>query len=286
MTSSRAAVVRTGSHRISVTTFGSGEPAVVVEPAFGGNAASWRDVAETLADETAVVTYDRAAYGSSSRALDNRTPGDIARDLHEVLDAADIPRPVVLVGHSAGGVHARAFTGLYDTEVAGMVLVDSSTEGQAQILRDCLPWRDRFFEAVTLPFLMTVSRGIRSGADRRSMMREHRALKRLTVADQPLPPGALGDRPLVVLTRGPGRGGTVSEDWRCWHDLNADLALLSANSRHVIAHRAGHYIHHDDPGIVVAAIQDVVHSVRTGNRLDPVASAYGPTRQEPDEHAG
>ncbi|TMR98334.1 alpha/beta fold hydrolase [Nonomuraea basaltis] len=274
---SRATHVEAGPHRISTTIFGSGEPAVIIEPAFGGNAESWREVAETLAKETTVVTYDRAAYGSSSRALDNRTPGDIARNLHEVLDAAAIARPVVLVGHSAGGVHTRAFTGLYDTEVAGMVLVDSSTEGQTQILRDCLPWRDRLFEAVTLPLLIAVSRKIRSGADRRSMMREHRALKRLTAADQPLAKRALGNRPLMVLTRSPGSSDAIPEDWRRWHRLNANLAQLSANSRHIIADRAGHYIHDDDPGLVIAAIKDVLHSVRTGNQLDDVT----PTRTDP-----
>ncbi|MEV1175259.1 alpha/beta fold hydrolase [Nonomuraea sp. NPDC049784] len=283
--SSRAAQVEAGPHRISVTLFGSGEPAVIIEPAFGGHAESWREVAEALAEETTVVTYDRAAYGSSSRALDNRAPGDIARNLHEVLDAAGIARPVVLVGHSAGGVYVRAFAGLYDTEVAGMVLVDSSTEGQAQILRDCLPWRARFFEAVTLPFLIAVSQEIRNGADRRSIMREHRALNRLTMADQPLSKGGLGDRPLVVLTRSPGNSDTVPEDWRRWHRLNADLAHLSANSRHVIADQAGHYIHDDDPQLVIAAIKDALCSVRTGSRLDDVT----PARTDPsatDEPTG
>jgi pimeloyl-ACP methyl ester carboxylesterase len=53
-----------------------------------GTAASWRAVAEAVAGETTVVTYDRAAYGASSRAQDARTPRDIARDLHGVLDGA------------------------------------------------------------------------------------------------------------------------------------------------------------------------------------------------------
>ena len=37
---------------------------------------------------------------------------------------------MALVGHSAGGVYARAFAGLYDGQVAGLVLVDSSHEAQ------------------------------------------------------------------------------------------------------------------------------------------------------------
>ena len=73
--------VSVGAHRISVTVFGSGEPAVVIEPAFGGSAQSWHAIAGTLGEQTTVVTYDRAPYGASSRALDRRTPGDIAGDL-------------------------------------------------------------------------------------------------------------------------------------------------------------------------------------------------------------
>ena len=262
--------VRVGSHWISITVFGAGGPPVVIEPGFGGNAESWRAIAETVAVETTVVTYDRAAYGESSRALDARRPLDVARDLHGALDAAGVTRPVVLVGHSAGGLFVRALAGLYPEDVAGMVLVDSAHEGQKQVLRGSVPLRQRLFDAATVPLLMAVTRNARGGADRRSMVREHRALKRLTAADRALAEGSLGDKPLVVLTRSSG-GAPAPEDWRRWHGLNADLARLSLNSRHVVAERSGHYIHNDDPELVIAAIQDVLHSARAGGRLDGTA---------------
>jgi hypothetical protein len=157
-------------------------------------------------------------------------------------------------------------------EVAGMVLVDSSHEAQEDVLRGCLPWRIRFLEAVTVPLLMIVPQGVRGGADRRSIVREFRSVKRLTAADQPLAEGMLGDRPLIVLTRGPGRGGAIAEDWRRWHGLHEDLARLSANSRHVVTGQPGHYIHKSEPGLVSGAILEVVRSVRAGSPLgDPAA---------------
>lgn len=266
--------VTVGPHRISVAVFGTGGPAVVIEPAFGGSARSWQAIAQTLSEETTVVTYDRAAYGASSRALDGRTPREIAQDLHGVLDAAGIARPVVLVGHSAGGVYVRAFAGLYGDEVAGMVLVDSSHEAQEDVLRGGLPWRVRFLEAVTVPLLAIVPRSVRGGADRRSIVREFRSVKRLTAADQPLAGRTLGDRPLIVLTRDPGRrsrGGAVREDWRRWHGLHEDLARLSANSRHVVTDQPGHYIHENEPGLVSDAILEVVRGVRTQSPLKTFA---------------
>lgn len=263
----RATEVTIGPHRISVTVFGSGEPAVVVEPAFGGNAQSWQAIAEILGRNTTVVTYDRAAYGTSSRAMDRRTPPEIARDLHDVLDAAAIARPVILVGHSHGGVCVRAFAGLYAGEVAGMVLADSAHEAQDQALRGTLPWRVSLLEAMMVPLLMIVSRKVRGGADRRSILREFRSMKRLTAADQALARGALGDKPLIVLTRGPGKSPEAPEDWRRWHSLHEDLAGLSANSRHVVTGQPAHHIHKREPDQVADAIRDVLRSARTHTPL-------------------
>jgi len=82
--------VEVGPHRIEATILGSGMPAVVIEPGLGGTAASWRSVAEAVAEDTTVVIYDRVPYGASSRAQDARTPRDIARDLNGVLDALGI----------------------------------------------------------------------------------------------------------------------------------------------------------------------------------------------------
>jgi len=252
---------------------------VVVESAFGGSAQSWRAIAETVGRDTTVVTYDRAAYGTSGRAMDRRTPREIARDLHGVLDAAGIARPVVLVGHSHGGICVRAFAGLYAEEVAGMVLVDSAHETQDQILRGTLPWRVRLLEAMTVPLLMTVPRKFRGGADRRSIMREFRSMKLLTAADQPLAAGALGARPLIVLTRGPGSRSPVPEDWRRWHSLHEDLARLSANSRHVVTSQPAHYIHKREPGQVAGAILDVLRSTRTQAPLTELTPPEPPATQ-------
>jgi pimeloyl-ACP methyl ester carboxylesterase len=51
--------VDVGPHRMEATVLGSGAPAVVIEPGLGGTAASWRAVAEVVAEDTTVVIYDR-----------------------------------------------------------------------------------------------------------------------------------------------------------------------------------------------------------------------------------
>jgi pimeloyl-ACP methyl ester carboxylesterase len=265
-------MVETGRHRIEATVFGAGQPAVVIEPAFGGSARAWRAVAEALAADTTVVTYDRAPYGASSRAMDRRRPGDVAADLHAVLGSLAISGPIVLVGHSLGGVYVRSYAARHMERVAGMVLVDSSHEAQRPVLRQRYSLRKRARLALTVPELMLRSKRWRRGADRRSIIREYRMFTRLRAADQALTHGALGDRPLIVLTRGPENGADAEGLWPAWRDLHRDLARLSVNSRHIISDSSDHYLNTGDPELVISAIDEVVRSARTGTPLGRVAA--------------
>jgi pimeloyl-ACP methyl ester carboxylesterase len=267
----RTTMVKAGRHRIEANVVGDGSPVVVIEPSFGGSAAEWRAIAETLAAQTAVVTYDRAPYGASSRAADRRTPADIAADLHVVLETLGIAGPIVLVGFSAGGIYVRAYAALHPDQVAGMVLVESSHEGQTPLLNEVFSWKVKLEELFFHPRVLLSRRSWRGGADRRSMLREWRAFRSVTEADRPLAPGALGDKPLLVLTRADG-GPYGGRQWRLWHGFHCEQARLSANSRHLLSSHADHALNESDPELVIAAISEVVRSARAGTPLRADAS--------------
>lgn len=266
-------MVAVGRHRLETIVFGSGEPAVVVEPSLGGEAQAWRRIAETLAQDTTVVTYNRAPYGASSPARDGRLPRDIAADLDGVLKALGISGPLVLVGHSIGGIYVRAYAALHMDRVAGMVLVDSSHEGQRKVILRYLSPKDRILAALTVPQLILRSAKWRGGGDRRSCIAEFRMFTRLSAADQALTRGALGDRPLIVLTRGPASTTAPDRLWRAWYELQKDLAALSANSRHLVSGSPEHYLNEGDPELVISAIREVVRGARGGTPLSEAAVA-------------
>jgi pimeloyl-ACP methyl ester carboxylesterase len=265
--------VRAGAHQIAASVFGSGDPVVVIEPAYGGAASSWRLIAEAAARVTTVVAYDRAPYGDSSPALDQRTPRDVARDLHAVVGALGVTRPLVLVGHSLGGIYARAYAASHPDNVAGMVLVDSSHEGQRRATRGHVPWKWQLMELLTVPSIIAASRAARKGADRRSLIREFCSFLRITEADRMLFPGALEGKPLVVLTR--ARDTSISDRgfWPIWHGLHSDLARLSANSSHIISDSANHYLNDGDPTLIIDAIRLVVASARTSETLTTLVTS-------------
>lgn len=264
-------MVQVGRHRIGACVFGEGSPVVVIEPAFGGRAEAWRPIAEAVAADTKVVTYDRAPYGASSPAADGRTPTDVAHDLHGVLQALKISDPLVLVGHSLGGVYARMYAAMFGDRVAGMVLIDSSSEGQHSLLRKHYPPTVRVISALSIPLIMFSTRKQRGGGDRRSLIRENRAFGRLTAADRALGPSEFGDKPLIVLTRG-SRKPSRDALWEAWHGLHRELARLSSDSRHIVSGSHRHYLNKSDPGLVIAAIRQVVMSVRTRVPLRELAA--------------
>lgn len=267
-------MVPVGRHKLAATVIGAGSPAVVIEPSFGGCAADWQEIAGVLAEDTTVVTYDRAPYGASSAARDKRTPRDIATDLDGLLRELQVTGPVVLVGHSAGGIYCRAYAAEHLDRVAGMVLVESSHEGQRRVLDRLQPRRTRRRVAMTIPRLIRESLESRHGGDRRSVIREWRTFRRATAGRPALPPGGLGARPLAVLTCALGDQDVPMPVYRAWHGLHRELAGLSSNSRHMISASPDHYLNFGDPELIIDAVRAVVRSARSGSPLaEPVAAS-------------
>jgi pimeloyl-ACP methyl ester carboxylesterase len=94
----------------------------------------------------------------------------------------------------------------------------------------------------------------------RSLLNEVKAVEVNTARADP--PATLEDIPLIVLSRGSINPGLPDEQFeqqkRSWYKLQRELAGLSSNSRHITAEESGHYIHQDQPELVVDAIQLLV----------------------------
>lgn len=102
-----------------------GQPVVVLMTGFGGDIDYWQTVPGRIADGSQVIAVNRPGYRRSSPAV-----GDYAQtaveDIRAVVGSVAGNRPVVLVGHSLGGLYANLYARLHPTEVAGVVFVDST----------------------------------------------------------------------------------------------------------------------------------------------------------------
>jgi pimeloyl-ACP methyl ester carboxylesterase len=123
-------LVDLGGHKLHVNCAGKGSPIVVVENGFGDFSFDWILVQSRVAQFTRVCTYDRAGYAWSDRGPQPRTFAQINLELHDALAKLGEKPPFVLVGHSYGGPVVRNFALTYPQQVAGMVQVDATFEGQ------------------------------------------------------------------------------------------------------------------------------------------------------------
>jgi pimeloyl-ACP methyl ester carboxylesterase len=109
---------------------GSGSLTIVLEAGGQNDSVIWRGVQPALSRTTRVCAYDRAGFGWSDAQPGPRDADHIAAELHQLLLQTGITGPVVLMGHSVGGIFLRDYVTHYPTNVVGIVFVDSSTPFQ------------------------------------------------------------------------------------------------------------------------------------------------------------
>src|SRR5918997_4096310 len=121
-------MVDVGVYSLHINCVGRGGPTVVLDAGSRGMSAQWVRVQREVSGTTRVCAYDRAGMGWSEAGPDPRDAEQISGELHTLLGKAGIEGPYVLVGHSLGGMYMQTYAARYPDEVAGLGLVDSSTD--------------------------------------------------------------------------------------------------------------------------------------------------------------
>jgi len=111
-------------------------PTVILEAGIGDFSVEWSLVQPGVSKFARVCSYDRAGDGWSNMGPNPRTMHQLIYELHTLLINAGIKLPVVLVGHSYGGVLVRLYAFTYPAEVAGLVLVDAGASDPWRMLAD------------------------------------------------------------------------------------------------------------------------------------------------------
>jgi hypothetical protein len=247
-----------GGYLLAYECAGTGSPAVILEAGYTASGISTYGpvIVPALARRTRVCTYDRAGDGlSDARPAKVRplTGATQAQELHTLLQVIRARPPYVLVGHSYGGMITREFAARYPGQVAGMVLLDASSEPEVAVY-DRLhagPWIDG-----------TVQNAPNQTIDIGATVRQ--------LEQAP----SLGRMPLIVVT-----AGILQDQWlRTVPALEARaqtrLALLSADSIHVLDRGIGHLIPTLDPRIVIAATNAVLAAAASGRTLAPCQQVF------------
>jgi pimeloyl-ACP methyl ester carboxylesterase len=281
-------LVDIGGYRLHLHCLGEGRPTVVLEAGLNEFSLAWAQVQDETAKFARACAYDRAGFGWSERGPLERTGSNMVRELHALLGRSGIEAPVVLVGHSFGGLLAREYVHAYPGEVIGLVLVDAAHEEYLEripeVLRGVqrgvqdfkrLSWISRLGLMALEPEKIP-ARGLHGEALARyrailattdffdTAAAETAAFEQNLAAARALPLGPLGALPLAVLSRGQADAQRLltseenERNEREWSALQGRLVTLSSRARQVIATRSGHAIQKTEPGLVTDAIRGVI----------------------------
>ncbi|HTZ55512.1 MAG TPA: alpha/beta hydrolase [Candidatus Acidoferrum sp.] len=264
--------------RINIYCLGSGSPTVIFDSGLeiGSGTLPWRYVQPAVAQFTRACSYDRAGDGFSDPGPLPRTANAVVSDLHALLDRAGIAPPYILVAHSIAGLYEPLFAARYESEVAGMVLVDPSTPGQQELIASLFPKYQAYeaaqsadmhkcAEAPTLASCVgATQRTSAAWADPVSEIDNFNE----SAAELNGAAHGYGAMPLIVLTSTsnlktiqPLMGATnaqVATAQAGWVALHDQLAAQSTRGINCIIPGAGHYIQIDDPRAVIEAIRQVM----------------------------
>lgn len=102
----------TGPTMVLLSGFGTPAPAIDFAPLI-------REL-----DAFDVIVIEGFGYGYSDIDVTNRTVENITSEIHEVLDRLSVDTPVILVGHSVGGLYTHYYANAYPGEVAAIIGID------------------------------------------------------------------------------------------------------------------------------------------------------------------
>ncbi len=117
-------LINLNGRSLHLLSCGEGSPTVLFESGLMSTVLSWVDIQPEIAKVTRAVCYDRAGLGWSDPGPAPRDADQIVKELHQLLNRAQIPPPFILVGHSFAGLSTRLFAARYPEEVAGLILID------------------------------------------------------------------------------------------------------------------------------------------------------------------
>ncbi|CAN5749942.1 alpha/beta hydrolase [soil metagenome] len=283
-----------GDRKMYMECQGKGSPTVVFISGGADRAETWsttldpseQAVLPAIAETNRVCAYDRpGTILATGEGLEDFLPSrstpvpqptslqDGVSDLHALLSASGEGErgPYVVVGHSLGGAIAKLYASEYPREVSGLVLVDYTPYAARKALTDeqWALWKDPLL-APPPEEALAIYPDLEQNANQRNFHQD-------SVADARKP---LKPMPLIVFQSDePFDFTPFVEDgslpmtaeqaeqfrvllYQSWQDAMADLVSKVPGAEFITDPQSGHYIHWEQPQLVIGSVREVVEAAR------------------------
>ncbi|MER8071480.1 alpha/beta hydrolase [Streptomyces sp. NPDC094034] len=238
-----------GGQSVNVSCAGrevADRPVVVLLSGGGDGLEKLAGLQKTLSGEGRVCSYDRLGEGASDKPAGPQTLESTGEVLSAVLDQAAGDGPVVLAGHSLGGLIAGRYAPGHRDRVKGLVLMDATSPTQIADLVEGIPESAPASAAGLRDQTLAILRGGEP--------------ELLTVPDGDV--RSAGDIPVEVIQHGKQYLAAVPDYGpgleRAWSEGQRKWLALSSRSKLSTAAESEHYIYLDQPEVAVEAIERVI----------------------------
>lgn len=225
------------------------QPVVVLLHGGGDSLEAMAGIQQTLSEKNRVCSYDRLGAGASDQPDGPQSIKDSGKILTGVLDRVAGDAPVVLAGHSLGGLFAARYAPDHRDRVKGLVLMDATSPTQSADLINEVPAS----ATGMAPELRDQTLAILKGDNP----------EKLVVPDGKV--RSAGHIPVEVIKHGKQYLAAVPEYGQAMEDgwTKGQHKWLGVSSRsHLsVAKNSEHYIYVDQPELAVKAIRRVTAQV-------------------------
>lgn len=222
-----------------------GEPVVILLHGGGDSLERLAGIQKTLGEKGRACSYDRLGAGASDKPDGPQTFETTGKILTGVIDQVAGDAPVVLAGHSLGGLISARYAPEHQDRVKGLVLLDATSPNQMADLEEQVP------ESATGPAAQL--------RDQTLAILGGQGPEKISTPDGPV--SSAGDIPVEVIKHGQPYLAAVPKYGegleKAWDEGQRKWLELSRNSNLSVADKSDHYIYEKQPELTVRAIQRV-----------------------------
>ncbi|MET9344902.1 alpha/beta hydrolase [Nonomuraea sp. NPDC003804] len=222
-----------------------GRPVIILMHGAGDGLDKLAAVQKTLSRQNRVCSYDRLGAGASDQPDGPQSFSSTGKILTGVLDRIAGDGPVVLAGHSLGGLIAARYAPDHQDRVKGLVLMDATPPTMAGDITKAIPESAKGPAAEVRAQNLAIFQGENP--------------EKLVITDGKV--RSAGNLPVEVIQHGKPYLAAVPEYGprleQAWSAGQRKWLALSRGSKLSTATNSGHYIYVDQPDVAVQAIERV-----------------------------
>ena len=120
-------IIKVKQKKIEVLNKGTKGITIIILTGMGSSFDEWYTITESLSETNRVVMFHRPGLGDSEIGIEDRNTDAVVKELLDLMVVLEITDPIILVGHSYGGLCAQHFAKSHPQKIVGIVLVDSTS---------------------------------------------------------------------------------------------------------------------------------------------------------------